>query len=122
MSYPITPEAAQPRSSPSRWISRRTTCCRGAVRREQARSSGNEASNTPICAGETSSPSAGVPVDGAPEGDGFGRIVSGFLESSNVSVAEELTALVVASRAYQMNLMAYRTIREMLEAANELTA
>ena len=65
---------------------------------------------------------AGVPIDGAPDSDGFGRIASGFLESSNVSVAEELTALVVASRAYQMNLMAYRTIREMLEAANQLPA
>ena len=64
---------------------------------------------------------AGTPIDGTPGSDGLGRIVSGFLENSNVSVAEELTALVVASRAYQMNLMAYRTIREMLEAANELT-
>jgi flagellar basal-body rod protein FlgG len=63
---------------------------------------------------------AGEPIDGAPGSNGLGRVVSGFLENSNVSVAEELTALIVASRAYQMNLMAYRTIREMLEAANEL--
>lgn len=63
---------------------------------------------------------AGEAIDGAPDSNGLGRVASGFLESSNVSVAEELTSLIVASRAYQMNLMAYRTIREMLEAANEL--
>jgi hypothetical protein len=34
----------------------------------------------------------------------------------------ELTSLVVASRAFQMNLQAYRTIAEMLRQAGELPA
>jgi flagellar basal-body rod protein FlgG len=61
-----------------------------------------------------------VPVAGFPGEDGIGQLVSGFLEASNVDVAGEMTSLVVASRAYQMNLSAYRTIEDMLEQANQL--
>lgn len=59
-------------------------------------------------------------VAGFPGEDGIGELVSGFLEASNVDVAGEMTSLVVASRAYQMNLSAYRTIEDMLEQANQL--
>lgn len=62
----------------------------------------------------------GAVIDGVPSEDGLGRIASGFLEASNVDVSEEMTALIVASRAYQMNLAAYRSIEEMLTQAGEL--
>lgn len=61
-----------------------------------------------------------APVAGFPGEDGIGQLVSGFLEASNVDVAGEMTSLVVASRAYQMNLSTYRTIEDMLEQANQL--
>jgi flagellar basal-body rod protein FlgG len=63
---------------------------------------------------------AGAPIAGFPGEDGIGELVSGFLEASNVDLAGEMTSLVIASRAYQMNLSAYRTIEEMLQQANQL--
>ena len=63
---------------------------------------------------------ASPPADGFPDEAGLGNLVGGFLEGSNVEVADEMTSLLVASRVYQMNLAAYRTIQEMLAQANEL--
>lgn len=61
-----------------------------------------------------------APIDGFPGENGHGRVVSGFLEGSNVDMAQEMSSMVIANRAYQLNLAAYRTIQEMLELANEL--
>ncbi len=61
------------------------------------------------------------PISGVPGVDGMGQVLSGFLEASNVSVAQEMTSLVIAMRSYQLNLNAFRTIEEMLSSANELT-
>ena len=63
---------------------------------------------------------SGPVIAGAPAADGMGTVVSGVLEGSNVDLATELSALVVASRAYQLNLQAYRSVEEMLSAANSL--
>jgi flagellar basal-body rod protein FlgG len=60
------------------------------------------------------------PIDGFPTEDGMGVVHSGFLEASNVDVATEMTMLVLTSRAYQLNLNAYRTIEQMLAGANQL--
>lgn len=65
---------------------------------------------------------SGPAIEGAPSSDGFGFVVNSFLETSNVDAAEELTNLVVHSRAYQMNLTAFRTIEEMLRQAGQLPA
>lgn len=62
------------------------------------------------------------PISGLPGVDGMGQVLSGFLEASNVSVAQEMTSLVIAMRSYQLNLNAFRTIEEMLASANELAA
>ena len=62
------------------------------------------------------------PTDGFPDGDGIGYVAGGFLEASNVELAQEMTSLMIASRMYQMNLAAYRTIQEMLEQAHQLLA
>jgi len=62
------------------------------------------------------------PISGLPSVDGMGQVLSGFLEASNVSVAQEMTSLVIAMRSYQLNLSAFRTIEEMLANANELLA
>ena len=62
------------------------------------------------------------PISGLPSVDGMGQVLSGFLEASNVSVAQEMTSLVIAMRSYQLNLSAFRTSEEMLANANELLA
>ena len=47
--------------------------------------------------------SSGQPVEGVAGDIGFGRIVQGYLESSNVDPVKEITSLIAAQRAYEMN-------------------
>jgi flagellar basal-body rod protein FlgG len=46
---------------------------------------------------------SGQPNDGTPTSPGFGKIRQGYLESSNVDPVKEITALISAQRAYEMN-------------------
>lgn len=48
------------------------------------------------------------------------KIMQGYLEGSNVQVADEMVNLIVAQRAYQLNSKAITTSDEMLEQANNL--
>ena len=47
-------------------------------------------------------------------------IAQGYLEASNVNVADEMVNLIVAQRAYEMNSKAITTSDTMLEQANNL--
>jgi len=58
---------------------------------------------------------SGEPQYGAPSDDGFGVIRSGFLEMSNVDLADQFTDMIVTSRAYQANSRAITTSDEMLQ-------
>ncbi len=48
------------------------------------------------------------------------RVLQGYLEGSNVSVADEMVNLIVAQRAYEMNSKAITTSDSMMETANSL--
>ena len=48
------------------------------------------------------------------------KIHQGYLEGSNVQVADEMINLIVAQRAYQLNSKAITTSDDMLEQANNL--
>jgi flagellar basal-body rod protein FlgG len=48
------------------------------------------------------------------------RLIQGTLEMSNVYVADEMVALIVAQRAYDLNSKAITTSDEMLQTANNL--
>lgn len=48
------------------------------------------------------------------------KLVQGYLEGSNVNVADEMVNLIVAQRAYEMNSKAITTSDEMLQQANNL--
>lgn len=63
-----------------------------------------------------------APIDALPGETGMGIVRNGWVEGSNVQLAREMTQLVIASRAYQINLVAYQTIDEMLKEANQLAA
>ncbi len=63
---------------------------------------------------------SGQPILGIADAEGFGAIQQGFLESSNVSVVEEMVGLIVAQRAYEINSKAIRTAEELLSLANNL--
>lgn len=49
------------------------------------------------------SESSGEAVTGTPGGTGFGTIAQGYLEGSNVDPVKEITDLISAQRAYEMN-------------------
>jgi flagellar basal-body rod protein FlgG len=51
----------------------------------------------------TETPASGTPTTGAAGSVGFGSIQQGFLETSNVNVVNEITNLITAQRAYEMN-------------------
>ncbi|TCO78813.1 flagellar basal-body rod protein FlgG [Marinisporobacter balticus] len=55
----------------------------------------------------------------AEEGDA-GSVKQKFLESSNVSVVEEMVKLITAQRAYEINSKSIQTADQMLEQANNL--
>lgn len=48
------------------------------------------------------------------------KVVQGYLEGSNVSVADEMVNLIIAQRAYEMNSKVITTSDAMLETANNL--
>ncbi len=54
---------------------------------------------------------------GTPGQDGFGELSQGFLEGSNVSVVEELVAMISGQRAYEINSKAVSAADEMLRTA-----
>lgn len=48
------------------------------------------------------------------------RVVKGWLEASNVKVADEMVNLIIAQRAYEMNSKAITTTDQMMQTANQL--
>lgn len=57
---------------------------------------------------------------GLPDTAGFGQIVAYTLEQSNVNMADEMSNLIVAQRAYGFSVKALQTIDEMIGMANNL--
>ena len=57
---------------------------------------------------------------GNPGENGFGTIVQGFLEMSNVNVVQEMVNMIIAQRAYEINSKAIQTSDQMLEQMNQL--
>ena len=63
---------------------------------------------------------SGQPIRGEAGKDGLGTIEQGFLESSNVSVVEEMIKMITAQRAYEINSKTIRTAEDMLSQAVNL--
>ena len=57
---------------------------------------------------------SGAPVAGNPGTAGFGTVMQGFVETSNVNVVTEITNLITAQRAYEMNSKVITTSDDML--------
>jgi flagellar basal-body rod protein FlgG len=57
---------------------------------------------------------------GEPQDLGLGRIEQGFVEASNVDFVEELSEVVLAQRAYQLNARALQAADEILGEINNL--
>ncbi len=63
---------------------------------------------------------SGTPTTGNPGEDVFGRIRQSAIEQSNVNVVEEITQLITAQRAYEMNSNVISTSDEMLQTVTQL--
>lgn len=63
---------------------------------------------------------SGAPQLGIPGADNRGTLLQGFLENSNVSVVEELIALIAGQRAYEVTSKAIQTADEMLKVTNAI--
>jgi flagellar basal-body rod protein FlgG len=57
---------------------------------------------------------------GAAGSDGFGGLQQGYVETSNVDLVDEMTALVLAQRAYQLNARVLQASDQILETINNL--
>lgn len=64
---------------------------------------------------------SGDALTGKPGEDGFGTVVQGELESSNVKLTDELVNLLVAQRAFEVNARAVQASDQLLDMINNLT-
>ncbi len=58
---------------------------------------------------------SGDPIEGTPGLDGLGTLQQGFLEISNVDVAEEMVNMIIGQRAYEANSKTIQTVDQMLQ-------
>ncbi len=65
-------------------------------------------------------PASGAANRGAPGDIGFGTVQQGFLETSNVNAVTEISALITAQRAYEMNSKVITAADEMLRSVSNL--
>lgn len=65
-------------------------------------------------------PSSGNAVVGTPGQAGLGTLLQGFLETANVNSVHEITNLITAQRAYEMNSRVITTSDEMMAAVSQL--
>ena len=65
-------------------------------------------------------PASGTPAVGTPGDEGFGKLQQGYLETSNVNVVEEITNLITAQRAYEMNSKVIETSDQMMATVSNL--
>ena len=62
--------------------------------------------------------SSGNPIQNVASTNQAGRVLQGTLESSNVSIMNEMTNLIKAQRAYEMNSKVMKVADEMLQTIN----
>jgi flagellar basal-body rod protein FlgG len=62
---------------------------------------------------------SGAPQEGVPGLEGYGLLVQGALETSNVNTTEELVNLIESQRVYEMNSKVISAVDEMLSYINQ---
>jgi flagellar basal-body rod protein FlgG len=65
-------------------------------------------------------PASGPPLTGYPQDQGFGRVIQGHLEASNVEIVTEMVDMIAALRAYEINSQAVKTSEQMAETATHM--
>ncbi len=59
-------------------------------------------------------PASGAPAIGNPFGEGFGKLVQGSLEASNINVVQELVDMIETQRAYEVSSKSISAVDEMM--------
>lgn len=67
-----------------------------------------------------SAEAAGEPTYGKPGEDGRGNLAQGFQEASNVKLADEMVALMVAQRGYELSAKVVQVSDELMSMSNNL--
>ena len=65
-------------------------------------------------------PSSGPPQDGTANAEGYGKITQGSLEQANVDVVSEMSDLIAAQRAYEMNAKVISAADQMVQSTTAL--
>jgi flagellar basal-body rod protein FlgG len=65
---------------------------------------------------------SGPAVTGLPGAPGFGTVLQGYTEASNVDAVTEITSLIAAQRAYEMNSKVISTADQMMATAAQAKA
>jgi flagellar basal-body rod protein FlgG len=68
----------------------------------------------------TDTPSSGTPQDGIATLEGYGSINQGSLEQANVDVVSEMSDLIAAQRAYEMNAKVISAADQMMQSTTAL--
>ena len=68
----------------------------------------------------TETPASGAPQDGLPNTDGVGDLQQGNLEQANVEAVTEISDLIAAQRAYEMNSKVISATDQMLQSVSNL--
>src|ERR1700680_3791809 len=68
----------------------------------------------------TDTPASGAPQDGIDNADGFGDMQQSNLEQANVEVVSEISDLIAAQRAYEMNAKVVSAADQMLQSTSAL--
>jgi flagellar basal-body rod protein FlgG len=66
------------------------------------------------------SAASGNATTGVPASPGFGTVMQGFVETSNVNIVTEITNLITAQRSYEMNSKVITTSDDMLQTLTNL--
>lgn len=65
-------------------------------------------------------PASGTPITATPGTEGLGALDQGHLETSNVSVVDEMVNMIMAQRAYEINSKVIQTSDDMTQIVNNL--
>ncbi len=68
----------------------------------------------------TETPASGTATSANPGAPGFGSLLQGFLETSNVNAVEEISNLISAQRAYEMNSKVIQTSDDMMGTITQM--
>ncbi|EJN09032.1 flagellar basal-body rod protein FlgG [Bradyrhizobium sp. YR681] len=81
----------------------------------------NKAGLQPVGSNQfTETPSSGAPQDGTANAEGYGKITQGSLEQANVDVVSEMSDLIAAQRAYEMNAKVISAADQMMQSTTAL--